>query len=166
MEQGLLHSATPSANQQQHAEFLLTTCHLNCILPWYVLYRALLCVLAVHFTCCRRAEGTPLPLLVACPQVAQRWRFLTQPTSLMKQGPTTVLPNARLQDVGQLLLAMGYQVGGGHAGQQRRGFLLDTGPASCQMQGARSSLLWRPGANSPAEGRVGVGYQEGGGAKH
>lgn len=44
-------------------------------------------------------------------QVAQRWRFQEEPSSLMKLGPTEVLPNARIQDLGAILLQRGYQVG-------------------------------------------------------
>ncbi|PNW73842.1 hypothetical protein CHLRE_13g575000v5 [Chlamydomonas reinhardtii] len=43
-------------------------------------------------------------------KVAQRWRFLTQPKSLLKQGRTEVLPNARVSDLGAILLQRGYQV--------------------------------------------------------
>ncbi|KAG2438976.1 hypothetical protein HYH02_010768 [Chlamydomonas schloesseri] len=43
-------------------------------------------------------------------KVAQRWRFLTQPKSLLKQGRTEVLPNARVNDLGAILLQRGYQV--------------------------------------------------------
>ncbi|EFJ49656.1 hypothetical protein VOLCADRAFT_41429, partial [Volvox carteri f. nagariensis] len=43
-------------------------------------------------------------------KVAQRWRFLTQPSSLLKQGRTEVLPNARVQDLGAILMQRGYQV--------------------------------------------------------
>lgn len=42
--------------------------------------------------------------------MAQRWRFLTQPKSLLKQGRTEVLPNARVSDLGAILLQRGYQV--------------------------------------------------------
>ncbi|MEW5300987.1 MAG: hypothetical protein WDW36_003873 [Sanguina aurantia] len=43
-------------------------------------------------------------------KVAQRWRFLTDPASLLKMGTTEALPNAHLPDLGKLLRDKGYQV--------------------------------------------------------
>ncbi|GLC35607.1 copper chaperone [Pleodorina starrii] len=43
-------------------------------------------------------------------KVAQRWRFINQPSTLLKQGRTEVLPNARIQDLGAILMQRGYQV--------------------------------------------------------
>ncbi|GLI62081.1 hypothetical protein VaNZ11_004641 [Volvox africanus] len=43
-------------------------------------------------------------------KVAQRWRFITRPEPLLKQGRTEMLPNARIQDLGAILIQRGYQV--------------------------------------------------------
>lgn len=43
-------------------------------------------------------------------QVAQRWRFASTPSALRKQGTPSVLPNARVRDVGAALAAKSYQV--------------------------------------------------------
>ncbi|KAG2500667.1 hypothetical protein HYH03_001433 [Edaphochlamys debaryana] len=43
-------------------------------------------------------------------KVAQRWRFVTEPRQLMKQGRTEVLPNASIRDLGVLMRNNGYEV--------------------------------------------------------
>lgn len=50
-------------------------------------------------------------------QVAQRWRFLTNPVNVAKQGMeglgvAEVLPAAQIRDLGAQLTNRGYQVGG------------------------------------------------------
>ncbi|GFR47507.1 hypothetical protein Agub_g9236 [Astrephomene gubernaculifera] len=61
-------------------------------------------LLAASLTACTYTRQWPAV------KVAQRWRFLTQPSSLTRQGRTEVLPNARICDLGALLLRRGYQV--------------------------------------------------------
>ncbi|KXZ49277.1 hypothetical protein GPECTOR_22g871 [Gonium pectorale] len=67
-------------------------------------FYAALGLLAASLTACTYTRQWPAV------KVAQRWRFFQKPSSLLKQGRTEVLPNARIQDLGALLMQRGYQV--------------------------------------------------------